>query len=192
VFVDPLIESARIRQEQNEQRQLRLETRSVTSSVQDVLNNHQRSQEQSVARSNRLAARNEYAAAARYHSDGDEYSETTGEEESVTRERVVPSNNVIIPSTPHRTNGDDLNLFCPSSVSTSSTRAQLNDNAPDGTAVTTPHGNIIILSLNVRKYSVCIISPTFFWNGLLSKKDDVIEVHRTHVNYWYSEMLKQN
>jgi hypothetical protein len=181
VFVDPVIDQIRLRNEQNNQQRIRAESRSVTSSMRDVLNNHQRTQPStsSLQRSQRLIVRNETAVARRPRSDGEPHSETTVAESVAS--------NVVIPNTPNRNNKNDEALL--SSVSTSSTVGRNKETIADGTTVTTNLGNFKTVSLNGVFYTVRILSPTFYWNGELSKHNETREIHRSHVHFWYDAMF---
>jgi hypothetical protein len=181
VFVDPVIDQVRLRNEQNNQRRIRAESRSVTSSMRDVLNNHQRTQPStsSLQCSQRLIVRNETAVARRPRSDGEPHSETTVAESVAS--------NVVIPNTPNRNNKNDEALL--SSVSTSSTGGRNKETIDDGTTVTTNLGNFKTVSLNGVFYTVRILSPTFYWNGELSKHNKTRDIHRSHVHFWYDAMF---
>jgi hypothetical protein len=163
VFVDPIIEQVRQRQEQAEERRLRAEQRSVTSSMRDMLNNHQPSQPSSasIARAQRLAVRNVAAASAArsLRSDGEPHSETEPEDEPP---------NVVGPTTPILANSNNESLL--SSVSTSSTTQYNRDLIVDGTIVVTELGNVKVLNYNGEYYRVKILSDKFYFNGVTYKK----------------------
>jgi hypothetical protein len=182
VFVDPIIEEVRQRQEQTEERRVRAEQRSVTSSMRDMLNNHQPSQPSSasVARLQRLAARNEASAARLLRSDGEPHSETEPEDQPM---------NVVVPTTPNRTNSNNESLL--SSVSTSSTTEYNRDSIVDGTIVVTPHGNVKVLNYNGEYYNVKVLSKTFHWNGVTYKTDDTTDIHSSYVLFWYDKMFNE-
>jgi hypothetical protein len=156
---------------------------SVTSLVQNTLNNHQPSQPSSasVARAQRLAARNVAASAARsLRSDGEAHSETEPEDQPP---------NVVGPTTPILANSNNESLL--SSVSTSSTTQYNRDLIVDGTIVVTELGNVKVLNYNGEYYCVKILSKTFHWNGVTYKQDDITDIHRSHVLFWYDKMFNE-